>query len=125
MYSIGSRVMIVAGFFASAEAQALANEKGISFQPTGTVVYSNMRTLEHRVQLDVALFTSPVVTCLGIEDLQLITPTNKQKKSCGTPKPNHASSQIPQEKKPQALSEKISQALQKQKAQKPQALQKE
>ena len=93
MYSIGSRVMIVAGFFASAEAQALANEKGISFQPTGTVVYSNMRTLEHRVQLDVALFTNPVVTCLGIEDLQLITPTNKQKKSCGTPKPNHASPQ--------------------------------
>ena len=39
MYSIGSRVTIVAGFFTIAEAQALA------FQPTGTVVYSNMRTL--------------------------------------------------------------------------------
>ena len=49
MYSIGSRVTIVAGFFAIAE--ALANKKG---QPT------------HRHHADVALFTSPVVTCLGI-----------------------------------------------------------
>ena len=80
MYPKGTRVIIIKGFFCSEEAYTLAQKKEIKhYKPSGTVVYSN--TLEHRVKLDQPLFPSPIVTMLLMEDLQIITPKNINKKT--------------------------------------------
>ena len=79
MYPIGTRVIIIKGFFCSKEAYEMAEKKGIkNYKPSGTVVYSN--TLEHRVKLDQSIFPNPLVTMLLIGDLQIITPKNIKKK---------------------------------------------
>ena len=73
MFPVGTRVIIIHGYFCSNEAKEEALSQQINnFRPTGTTVYS--RNLEHRVKLDQPFFESGVVTMLYAEDLHVITP---------------------------------------------------
>ena len=76
VYPVGTRVIIIQGWFASEAAQAVAAANNISFQPIGTVVFATR--WEHRVKLDTPLFKSPLVTWLQMEDLQVITPKHAE-----------------------------------------------
>lgn len=73
MFPVGTRVVIIRGYFCSNEAKEAALLQQIQdFRPTGTIIYS--RNLEHRVRLDQPFFKSGVVSMLLAEDLQVITP---------------------------------------------------